>query len=124
LSILHAPDRAGSHFFERFVIQLAPVILSHVTDESYSIPCVKRNVGLLTARLINEHLQAQWLQDTVLRKLTSYKTWHAMLLWSSQGHERRTYQFVAFTIEQNVTDILRRGSELTLRAMNWRLSLA
>jgi hypothetical protein len=52
LSILHASDRARSHFFERLVIQLARVILPHALGESYSILRVKRNVGLLTARLV------------------------------------------------------------------------
>src|SRR5215469_7828609 len=52
LSILHASDRARSHFFERLVIQLARVILPHAVGESYSILRVKRNVGLLTARSI------------------------------------------------------------------------
>src|SRR5215472_5451363 len=52
LAILHASDRARSHFFERLVIQLARVILPHAVGESYSILRVKRNVGLLTARLI------------------------------------------------------------------------
>jgi hypothetical protein len=53
LSILHTSNRARSHFFERLVIQLARVILSHTLGESYSILRVKRNVGLLTARLNN-----------------------------------------------------------------------
>jgi hypothetical protein len=52
LANLHASDRARSHFFERLVIQLARVVFPHAVGESYSILRVKRNVGLLTARLI------------------------------------------------------------------------
>jgi hypothetical protein len=42
---LRTSNRARSHFFERLVIQLARVILSHTLGESYSILRVKRMSG-------------------------------------------------------------------------------
>jgi predicted ATPase len=46
------------------VIQLARVILPHTVGESYSILRVKRNVGLLTARLIAQTLTS--IEDVAL----------------------------------------------------------
>jgi hypothetical protein len=47
------------------VIQLARVILSHTLGESYSILRVKRNVGLLTARLITYRFFAPYMINSV-----------------------------------------------------------